>query len=96
MIPLRVLSDMPPFLELVHASPCPANARDHSGRTPLHWAATLGLMAEAQYLVAHGAGIGARDNDGRIPLDAAIRAGHQELVQLLGPRPSHGIGPPTP
>jgi ankyrin repeat protein len=60
-----------------------ANARDSTGDTPLHVAASVGKdaqLAVAESLLAAGAGIDARNNDGKTPLD---RAGSEAMRALL-------------
>lgn len=47
------------------------NARDHRGRTPLHYAAAAGVAAAMHSLLRHGADIGARDDTGGTPLHYA-------------------------
>jgi ankyrin repeat protein len=64
-----------------------------SGRTPLHFVATFSddpALAEA--MIARGAQPGAKDEDGRIALDYAIRAGNRRVAEVLrahaaSPRP---------
>jgi ankyrin repeat protein len=48
------------------------NARDSRGRTALHAAAAQGYTEVAKYLVEHGADLKAADNDGMLPVDAAL------------------------
>jgi len=47
------------------------NARDRSGRTPLHMAAAYGTAATVAAFIEAGADPGARDRDGRFPADLA-------------------------
>ncbi|KAF7793881.1 hypothetical protein EIP86_005003 [Pleurotus ostreatoroseus] len=75
---LRVL-DTPPFAAA--SAPAPAGAphaishATPSGQTLLHLAAFLGFAALAEFLVAHGADVDARDRNGCTPLHfAALRA----------------------
>ena len=46
-------------------------ARDKSGQTPLHWAASFGEIETVNLLLAAGADIHARDANGKTPLDMA-------------------------
>ena len=48
------------------------NARDTRGRTALHAAAAQGYTDVAKFLVEHGADLKAADNDGVLPVDAAL------------------------
>jgi hypothetical protein len=60
-----------------------ANARDKSGWTPLHWAASYGRVDVARLLLEHGADPGIRDKDGRTPLDIARATRHKEVVRVI-------------
>ena len=44
------------------------NTNDHWGTTPLHAAAHANQVAIAQMLINHGAGLNARDMNGKTPL----------------------------
>jgi ankyrin repeat protein len=63
------------------------NAKDSSGRTPLHAAAAWGREDVAQLLVRNGADVNARDNYGHSPLEIALNSlnsgSHKALVDLL-------------
>jgi|GEM_PF-2233716 len=61
------------------------NARDATGRTPLHWAAAgrYGSPAAAELLVAHGADVNVVDCERATPLSQAVRNNHPALVKLL-------------
>ena len=59
------------------------NARQHGGCTPLHAAAFNGDLAMAEYLLAHGADIALKSDDGKTTLDIAVEKGHGALVQWL-------------
>lgn len=48
------------------------NAADSRGRTAAHGAALQGFDEVIRYLAAHGADVGAADNDGVTPLDMAL------------------------
>ena len=69
--------------ELVaHGADVNARTRDEA-RTPLHFAAAMGKMHAVQALVALEADLTAKDSNGRTPLDAAERAGLNEVVKFL-------------
>ena len=61
------------------------SAGDHSGRTPLHVAASSGQAAMVQWLLERGASVHVRDSADQTPLMAAVMAGHLEvsLVSLI-------------
>ena len=50
---------------------------------PLHEASRKGDTAEVKRLIAAGADVGARDDDGDAPLHKASRNGHAEVVEVL-------------
>lgn len=56
---------------------------DRAGRTPLHYAAADGNLAEGRRLLAEGANPGAADDDGWTPLHFAAQGWHVELAELL-------------
>ncbi|KAI8005580.1 Protein ACCELERATED CELL DEATH 6 [Camellia lanceoleosa] len=57
---------------------------DEEGRTPLHLAASLGYLEEAQYLLGRqSSGAVARDNNGLFPIHLASIKGHVDVVQAL-------------
>ena len=51
--------------------------------TALHGAAWFNQAAAAEWLLAHGAQVDARDYEGRTPLDRAREQGHDEVVAAL-------------
>jgi ankyrin repeat protein len=57
-----------------------------SERTALHFAAAQGKREAVTLLLAAGADPNSRDREGATSLDVARRAGHQAIVDLLGPR----------
>ena len=61
------------------------NAKDGTGRTPLHWAAIEGHKEIAELLIAEGANVNAKTNDGKTPLDEAINPFYNktEIANLL-------------
>ena len=70
---------------LIKDSPDLINAKDASGfeRTPLHRAAWAGQLVVAQFLLANGADVGAKDTGGGTPLHDAVHSGHKSMVELL-------------
>ncbi len=58
-------------------------ALDWSGRTPLHWAAQVGLVDVADLLIQGGADVDRQEQDGSTPLHWAAQEGHHEIVRLL-------------
>ena len=54
-----------------------------SGRTPLHYAAWKGHKEIAELLIAKGADVNVKDEDGDTPLDYAITFKRTELADLL-------------
>ena len=59
------------------------NARTAEGKTALHLSAELGSLYTTQRLIEAGANIFAKDDDGNMPLNLAIDAGHAAIVSLL-------------
>lgn len=59
------------------------NARDESGRTPLHWAARIGASESVGALLAAGADVHALDAAGRTPLFDAAACGEPRLIATL-------------
>ena len=58
------------------------NAKGGTGRTPLHWAAIEGHKEIAELLIAEGADVNAKGDDGT-PLQFAAIVGSGEIVELL-------------
>lgn len=56
--------------------------RDESGRTPLHYAAGVGVVA-IQMLLAKGAAVNAQDDAGTTPLHVAVDRGSGTAVEAL-------------
>ena len=59
------------------------NARDYTGRTPLHLASSTSTPEIVQCLVDHGARLIARVADGRTALHMAAARGSVEIVRIL-------------
>ena len=59
------------------------NAKDHDGRTPLHWAAFFQLHEVLALLIAMGADVNIKNNDGMSPLHWAAGGGGREVAELL-------------
>jgi|GEM_PF-2766675 len=79
-----------PLNNLLLLSPTTVNARDSSGNTPLHKAASVGKKEVVELLLAHGADVKARievDNEkdaiGDTPLHVAVSRGRTEVAELL-------------
>ncbi|KAJ5266606.1 hypothetical protein N7478_009414 [Penicillium angulare] len=58
-------------------------ARDLTGRTALFHATELGFLDQLKLLISKGASIDAKDIYGATPLMAAVRNGHEVVVQYL-------------
>ena len=62
------------------------NARDRSGRTPLHYAVGEQQASAVKLLIAHGASPDIKDSTyGVTPLHWAVGSGNLEIVKLLAP-----------
>ena len=60
------------------------NAKEAKNRiTPLHWAAWRGRKEIAELLIAKGASLNTKNNDGGTPLHNAAWKGHVEIAKLL-------------
>ncbi|MHC4538484.1 MAG: ankyrin repeat domain-containing protein [Planctomycetota bacterium] len=51
--------------------------------TALHYASEKGHQEVVELLIANGANVNTKDNDGQTPLDIAVRRGHKDIVELL-------------
>lgn len=60
-----------------------ANARDETGRTPLHWAASHNRVDCMKVLTQAGADRNARDRNKCTPLHDAVRAGAIQAIEAL-------------
>ena len=62
------------------------NARDRSGRTPLHYAVGEQQTSAVELLIAHGASPDIKDRTyGVTPLHWAVGSGNLEIIKLLAP-----------
>ncbi|MCD7456616.1 hypothetical protein HAX54_032396 [Datura stramonium] len=59
------------------------DSRDKEGRTPLHLAASKGLLESAKALIGAGAQVDARSKDGRTALFRAAANGDCQIVKML-------------
>lgn len=59
------------------------NSVDHSGRTPLHIAASEGLTLMADILIKHGADIYAKDRWGKTPIDESTQFGARLFMSMF-------------
>jgi len=60
-----------------------ANNRQEGGNTPSHTSAHLGDIESVETLLAHGADMGLRSDDGKSAADYAREGGHEELAAEL-------------
>merc|ERR1712217_662150 len=58
-------------------------ARDQNGCTPLMFAVANGDEAVSRTLLVSEANVGAKDFEGRMPMDYAINFGHDKIVRML-------------
>jgi len=78
-----VLNDQLPLTSFwLQAGASPA-ATNFAGQTPLHIAATKGLVEHVKVLLAANAPLGIRDTNGWTPLDTAIHAQQSDCIHLL-------------
>ena len=68
---------------LLLAAGADASNQHVNGNTPLHTAAHLGDTATVEALLAHGADIGLRSDDGKSAAEFAREGGHEELANRL-------------
>ena len=65
--PMHRATDTPKVLEAMIKRGANVNVADTSGDTPLHWAVRAPNVASVKLLIAGGAKIDAKDNEGRLP-----------------------------
>jgi ankyrin repeat protein len=78
-----VLMDPDKVHRIIAESPELVHARDEWGRTPLSWAAEIGLTETVKLLISNGADAKSRDNRGETPLHEACLSGRKEIAELL-------------
>ncbi len=61
---------------------CPIDARANMDWTALHWAAYMGHLGVARFLISRGADIEARDIDGRTAWDLAPEEIREAIPEL--------------
>ena len=69
--------------ELIERGADPNEKDGTSGTRPLHHAAESGALEVAEFLIDHGAGIDAQDDDGSTPLMNAAAWNHHDIAELL-------------
>ena len=82
--------DLAKVQALIGKDPALVNARDETGRTPLHWACRGVHVEILRALVGQGADVNAQDGNGVSPLHSVSSRGHVEAAKLLldrGARP---------
>lgn len=75
--------DLERVKELISESPELIRFKNYEGRTPLHAAASRGVVPIVKYLIDKGADINAIDDVGVPPLHAAAQSGSLETVKLV-------------
>ena len=72
----RLASVFRAYPDLIHAT-------NQHGKTLLHFAAELGQVSLASFLIGQGADLCLTDAEGNTPVDAALAAGHTHLAESL-------------
>lgn len=75
--------DLTKMKMLLEKDPKLVNAKDETGRTPLHWACRGVHPDVVKFLVEKGADINALDNNQIAPLHSIAARGHTEAAELL-------------
>ncbi|XP_069702945.1 ARF GTPase-activating protein GIT2 isoform X2 [Periplaneta americana] len=76
-------SNLETSLRLLSQGADPNYFHEEKGTTPLHVAAKVGQVYQAELLVVYGADPGAEDSQGKTPVDYARSAGHKDLADRL-------------
>lgn len=71
------------YLKRLLSNGMDANLKDYDYRTPLHVAASEGLIFMAKLLLEAGASVFTKDRWGNTPLDEARMSGNKNLIKLL-------------
>ena len=79
-------------LLLEHGADPNISTSDLAHSTPLHLAASRGLLEVARLLLSHGAKVDEKDGEGKTPFQLAADEEHEELTKLLL---EHGAVPPN-
>jgi len=75
--------DFDKLREYVEADPSCVTQPDESGYTPLQWAALNNRVAEATFLLSHGALVNAQDHTGQSALHWAAVRGSLPVIEAL-------------
>jgi len=76
--------------QMLLASQANVNVAQEGGWTPLHQAAAHGQVQVLKDLLQHGADVNARSTDNQLPVDMALKGGHQEAATILQQAASSG------
>jgi len=75
--------DTAPLFQACLARGMPVSAQDRGGRTPLHIAAECGNRRAVQWLLAADADVAIRDDQGKTPLDWALKRSDPDYLPSL-------------
>ncbi|HEY7120325.1 MAG TPA: ankyrin repeat domain-containing protein [Tepidisphaeraceae bacterium] len=81
-----------PVVDLLLQRGADINSRGYNGHTALHECALYNRLDMANRLLARGARVDLKDNDGRTPKDIAVFAGQNERARLINLLIQHGAG----